>query len=102
MEGQGTWSHRYDGISNANESIPESDVFYSLNVLLGLARLPDQGAATRWDPKKMLGQLGEQMLGLPVRPYAFGMAMWASHDLGEELPGSTLDACRRLLKDEAA
>lgn len=102
MEGQGTWSHRYDGVSNANESIPESDVFYSLNVLLGLAQLPDQGAATRWDPKQLLGQFAEQMLGLPVRPYAFGMAMWASHNLGEELPGSTLDACRRLLKDEAA
>src|SRR5206468_12347661 len=42
----GRWSHIYhlDGRDPANESLPPSDVFYTLNVLLGMSRvsgLPD-------------------------------------------------------------
>ena len=35
------WSHIYhlDGRANPNQSIPQSDVFYSLNVLLGMSRI---------------------------------------------------------------
>jgi len=37
----GRWSHIYhlDGRDQPNESVPRSDVFYTLNVLLGLSRL---------------------------------------------------------------
>ena len=38
----GRWSHIYhlDNRTLPNKSQPESDVFYTLNVLLGLARVP--------------------------------------------------------------
>ena len=38
----GRWSHIYhlDNWSQPNESVPHSDIFYTLNVLLGLARVP--------------------------------------------------------------
>jgi hypothetical protein len=38
----GRWSHIYhlDDRKQANESVPPSDVFYTLNVLLGMARVP--------------------------------------------------------------
>ena len=37
----GRWSHIYhlDGRDPPNESVPHSDVFYTLNVLLGLSRV---------------------------------------------------------------
>ena len=37
----GRWSHIYhlDNRDRPNESVPDSDVFYTLNVLLGLARV---------------------------------------------------------------
>ena len=41
MREHGRWSHIYhlDGRAQPNESIPASDVFYSLNVLLGFSRI---------------------------------------------------------------
>ena len=38
----GRWSHIYhlDDRKQVNESVPPSDVFYTLNVLLGMARVP--------------------------------------------------------------
>src|SRR5690242_18247716 len=38
----GRWSHIYhlDDRAHPNESLPPSDVFYTLNVLLGLTRVP--------------------------------------------------------------
>ena len=37
------WSHIYhlDGRQSPNESIPSSDVFYTLNVLLGMSRVAE-------------------------------------------------------------
>ncbi|HWW46416.1 MAG TPA: hypothetical protein VNZ94_01090 [Xanthobacteraceae bacterium] len=96
----GRWSHIYhlDGRSAPNESIPQSDVFYSLNVLLGLSRVPvkPQGldlAATYFSNAHALSVL-------PVRIYAWGMALWAAAELGLELPEDVLRRTRRLLADE--
>src|SRR5271168_4455072 len=41
MPEAGRWSHKYhlDGRAPPNESVPPSDLYYSLNVLLGLSRV---------------------------------------------------------------
>ena len=41
MPAAGLWSHKYhfDWSGDRNESIRHSDLFYSLNVLLGMARV---------------------------------------------------------------
>src|SRR5579864_3504538 len=42
----GRWSHIYhlDGRASPNESQPRSDVFYTLNVLLGMSRVVERPA----------------------------------------------------------
>src|SRR5215471_9272192 len=49
------WSHIYhlDGRENPNESLPQSDVFYTLNVLLGLSRLVRAGWRPPRDPRSI-------------------------------------------------
>lgn len=45
------WSHIYhlDNRTNPNESVPSSDVFYSLNVLLGLSKIAHYGKVHDFD-----------------------------------------------------
>jgi hypothetical protein len=83
----GCWSHCYhlDGRPQPNQSIPESDVFYSLNVLLGMSRLTGRDRLP-YDIKATLERCSLRLLTLPVRTYAFGMALWASAELRLELP----------------
>src|SRR5262249_55695209 len=70
----GRWSHIYhlDGRAQPNESLPRSDVFYTLNVLLGLSRLshvPNSIDVSATFERNVL-----QLPRLPVEKYAFGMA----------------------------
>jgi len=91
----GRWSHIYhlDGRDPPNESLAQSDVFYTLNVLLGCARvrrLPDS-----IDVSGTFHRNVQQLLRLPVEKYAFGMALWAAAELKLEIP---IDV-ERYLKD---
>ena len=97
---QGRWSHIYhlDGRHPANESLPPSDVFYTLNVLLGFSRVPK--ACHNVDLPAILRQNAPHLLTLPVPKYAFGMALWAAAELGLDLPGNVLDYIRTFIADQ--
>ncbi|MCW2283339.1 hypothetical protein M2323_001247 [Rhodoblastus acidophilus] len=99
---QERWSHIYhlDGRAAPNESLPRSDVFYTLNVLLGLSRVaaPPDGL----DVNRIFARNASELTRLPVRKYAFGMALWAGAELGLELPGDCARELRILLSDPNA
>ena len=56
--------------------VPSSDVFYTLNVLLGLARVPR--VPDTINAAEIFLRNAEHLSTLPVREYAFGMALWAA------------------------
>jgi hypothetical protein len=98
MPAHGRWSHIYhlDGREAPNESLPHSDVFYSLNVLLGLSRVP---AVPEWiDLHGTFEHNAKQLNDLPARKYAFGTALWAAAELGFELPAAVSQTIARILQ----
>jgi hypothetical protein len=93
----GRWSHIYhlDGRTEPNESLPRSDVFYTLNVLLGLSRVPNVPA--HLDLRAIFERNVAQVVTLPTPRYALGMALWSSAELGVEIRGDVLNAIKNLL-----
>lgn len=94
---EGRWSHIYhlDGRAEPNESRPPSDVFYTLNVLLGLSRVSRIPSAL--ELRAIFENNAALLTHLPVPKYAFGMALWASSELGVELRGNILDTVLEIL-----
>jgi len=93
------WSHTYhlDGRQPPNESRPPSDVFYTLNVLLGLSRvsrLPDD-----LDVAGIFQRNVRQLATLPVREYAFGMAIWVAGVCGYDVPKPIIDHILAVVSD---
>jgi hypothetical protein len=95
------WSHIYhlDGRDSPNESLPASDVFYTLNVLLGLSRLVRTGFASPRDIRSIFMHNASLITYLPVPFYAYGMALWTSAELGYPLPERMRSAAARLIDD---
>lgn len=95
----GRWSHIYhlDGRAEPNESLPPSDVFYTLNVLLGLSRV--SRVPSNLDLRAIFEHNTPLLTRLPVAKYALGMALWASSEVGVELRGDILDAVRETLSE---
>lgn len=95
----GRWSHIYhlDGRAQPNESVPESDIFYTLNVLLGLSRVNQLPQSI--DISETFERNALNLLSLRVPKYAFGVALWASAELRLELPSSTLRHIDAMLSD---
>lgn len=95
----GRWSHIYhlDGRQPANESRPRSDVFYTLNVLLGLSRVSHVPENVR------IADIFEanvrQLPTLPVREYAYGMALWVAGEARLDVPPPIADHVRGVLSD---
>jgi hypothetical protein len=91
----GRWSHIYhlDGRNQPNQSLPHSDVFYTLNVLVGLSRVPQHSI----DVKEVFERNAAKLTVLPVRKYAFGTALWAGAELGLELPAEVSASVQSLL-----
>lgn len=94
------WSHIYhlDGRAPPNESLPPSDVFYTLNVLLGMSRvaeIPDDINLSEIFDRNVI-----QLMHLPVPKYAFGMALWAAARLGFRIPERLGRELRTLLTEE--
>lgn len=87
----GRWSHIYhlDRQQQPNESIPHSDVFYTLNVLLGMARL--QHVPRHLDLPEIFRRNVAHLPSLPVSKYAFGVALWTAAELGLAIPDSVLN-----------
>jgi len=80
------WSHIYhlDGRASPNESMAHSDVFYTLNVLLGMSRVAELPADI--DLPEIFHRNAVSLAALPVRKYAFGMALWAGAELRLPIP----------------
>lgn len=95
------WSHIYhlDGRPSPNESIPSSDVFYTLNVLLGMSRVAEVPSGI--DIPEIFRRNALQLTQLPVRKYAFGMALWSAAELGLEMPDPVKCELRAILSDES-
>jgi hypothetical protein len=100
LPNEGRWSHIYhlDGRSPPNESVPHSDVFYTLNVLLGFSRVPKRPASV--DVAQIFQRNAQHLLALPVRKYAFGMALWAGAELGLALPSRVVDEVDAIVRDK--
>lgn len=95
----GRWSHIYhlDGRSQPNQSVPPSDVFYTLNVLLGLSRLkrmPDD-----IDAPEIFRRNARLLTRLPVATYAYGMALWTAARLKLDIPADVAAHLDALLSD---
>ncbi|UZE48048.1 hypothetical protein ONR75_24855 [Rhodopseudomonas sp. P2A-2r] len=93
------WSHIYhlDGRENPNESVPHSDVFYSLNVLLGMSRI--RAVPQAINIPEVFSTNVDLLTRLPVPTYAFGMALWAAAKLKLEVPFSVSKVIRQLLEN---
>jgi hypothetical protein len=93
------WSHIYhlDNRAQPNESVPHSDVFYTLNVLLGMARV--QYVPSHIDLPEIFQRNVSLLPNLPVRDYALGMALWASAELGLPIPDSVLHHINQVVMD---
>ena len=94
------WSHIYhlDNCQQPNESFPHSDVFYTLNVLLGMARVHNVPHGI--DLRETFQRNALDLVKFPVRKYAFGVALWAGAELQFELPDATLQYIAVLRSDK--
>jgi hypothetical protein len=97
----GRWSHIYhlDRRASPNESLPHSDVFYTLNVLLGLSRVAEVPASINLS--EIFHRNAVQLTTLPVPKYAFGMALWAAAALELGMPEEVARNLKVLLTDQA-
>lgn len=98
----GRWSHirHLDGRPSPNESVPPSDVFYTLNVLLGMSRIAEIPASLNLS--ETFERNVRQLTRLTAPKYAYGMALWAAAELDLEIPEEVAAAVRTLLTDQAA
>jgi hypothetical protein len=104
MPAQGTWSHKYhlDGRRPENESVPYSDVYYSLNVLLGLSAVRTALTDEPYDVSVLFPMLTTALSVWPVRNGAWGMALWAAAELDLDTPGLVADRLLPLAVDPNA
>lgn len=92
-----SYRFRFDVSGPANESIPDSDAFYTLNVLLGFSRLP--GSADDYLPniRGVYDGCCHSLCSGSARVYMFGMALWAGARLDIEPPNSLIDQVKAIL-----
>ena len=104
MPERGRYSHLYrlDAAKQPNVSLPESDAFYTLNVLLGISRL---GAVERSElPDLALTYEGccREAANPRFRTYAYGMALWVGAQLGLDPPVAVVDRVLAVAADRRA
>jgi hypothetical protein len=97
----GRWSHIHhlDGRDPPNESLPPSDVFYTLNVLLGMSRLDEIPDSI--NVSEIFQRNVRQLTRMPVAKYAFGMALWAAAELELDVPEDVVQHLNSLLEQES-
>jgi hypothetical protein len=100
----GLYSHRFrlDGPPPRNESIPESDAFYTLNVLLGYSQLPEPLRRDGLDIADAYKRCCDRLRSPAVRIYRLGMALWAGARLDLEAPGDLIDRVKQILASTEA
>jgi hypothetical protein len=101
MPEHGRWSHKYhlDGRASPNESVPHSDLYYSLNVLLGLSNIRAALHNEPYDVSVLLTSISRQLSKWPVRNGAWGMALWAAAELNLDTPDVAAERVRRVAAD---
>jgi hypothetical protein len=101
MPERGRWSHIYhlDGRSQPNQSVPESDVFYTLNVLLGFSRNAHLASSHGFDLREIFRMNVALVSKLNSPKYAYGMALWAGAELGFDIPADTRTAIASVVEN---
>jgi hypothetical protein len=95
------YSHRYRfDREPPNETVPSSDIFYTLNVLLGFSRLPEPLAHANIDAVAVFEQCCRAAETVPLRVYGYGTALWAGAALGIAPSGPLADRVRTVLADD--
>jgi hypothetical protein len=95
-----SYRYRLDEFDPPNESLPELDTFYTLNVLLGMSKLPPiKGLSV--DIPAIYGSCCGEAGDPRWRKYTYGMALWAAALLKLAPPAKLVDETRRILDDEA-
>ena len=79
--------------------IPHSDLYYSLNVLLGLAKVREFVPGTAYDIPGLLNSICDELTRHPVRNGAWGMALWAAAELRLDTPSIPAARLRHLSSD---
>lgn len=97
----GRWSHIYhlDGREAANESVPHSDAFNSLNVLLGMSRI--RAVPHYIDVPEVFWASVDQLTRVPAAKHAFGLALWVAARLKLDMPFGASKIIRQLLEDRS-
>lgn len=103
MPSQGRWSHIYhlDGRPEPNQSVPSSDVFYSLNVLLGLSKIAHLKDVHAFDIPAIFSRCAELVPNVGAPKYGYGMALWAAAELNLELPAECMKAITAIVEDRS-
>ena len=97
----GRYSHRYRFDREApNESVAPSEIFYTLNVLLGFSRLPEAAIRADIDAAAVFEDCCRAATTVPLRVYGYGMALWAGAALGIAPSGALADRVRTMLADD--
>jgi hypothetical protein len=101
MPEHGRWSHKYhlDNRASPNESVPHSDLYYSLNVLLGFAPVRQALAGEPYDVPVLFKAICGELPKHPMRNGAWGMALWAAAELDLDTPGLAAKHLRPLAED---
>ena len=101
MPEHGRWSHIYhlDGRARPNQSVPASDVFYTLNVLLGFSRIAHLALNHDFNLPKIFQENVSLVPKLNSPKYAYGMALWAAAELDLDIPAETLTAIASVVED---
>ncbi len=101
MPEKGLWSHQYlldeRGSENPNVSLPPSDVFYSLNVLLGFSHIAGSETIYGRSRRDLYVSACAQLPVVNARIYAWGTALWAGAELDYEVPAATLAGAHKLI-----
>jgi hypothetical protein len=97
--GRYSYRFRFDVLEPCNESRPESDAFYTLNVLLGLSRLAEPAGWEYLDLKATFDGCCEELRSPASRIYGLGMALWVAARLDIEPPGWLIDRVDTILGD---
>jgi hypothetical protein len=84
--GRYSYRFRFDVPEPCNESLPESEAFYTLNVLLGLSRLEGPGGWEYIDLKTTYFRCCDELRSPTSRIYRLGMALWVAARFDLEPP----------------
>jgi hypothetical protein len=99
--GRFSYRYRFDA-APPNQSMTESDAFYSLNVLLGLSRLAAPRGCEYLNLTATYNRCCSLLRSTRTRNYALGMALWAGAALDIEPPDLIIDRVRVLLTSPSA